>query len=72
LQSPAGCPSISAVAGIAPNPEHEAVLPAREARTQEPVTRYLITGGAGFIGSHLADTLAARGDGVAILDDLTT
>src|SRR5919201_3316335 len=34
--------------------------------------RYLITGGAGFIGSHLVDTLATRGDSVIVLDDLTT
>jgi UDP-glucose 4-epimerase len=34
--------------------------------------RYLITGGAGFIGSHLADLLVARGDTVTILDDLST
>jgi nucleoside-diphosphate-sugar epimerase len=34
--------------------------------------RYLITGGAGFIGSHLADVLIARGDSVVILDDLST
>ncbi|ABK42687.1 NAD-dependent epimerase/dehydratase [Magnetococcus marinus MC-1] len=33
---------------------------------------YLITGGCGFIGSHLADALLARGDGVRILDDLST
>ena len=32
----------------------------------------LITGGAGFIGSHLADVLLARGDFVAVLDDLST
>ena len=30
-----------------------------------------ITGGAGFIGSHLADRLVARGDEVWILDDLS-
>jgi len=34
--------------------------------------RYLITGGAGFIGSHLADALVARGDSVVLLDDLST
>jgi UDP-glucose 4-epimerase len=34
--------------------------------------RYLITGGAGFIGSHLAEVLLARGDRVFILDDLST
>jgi len=32
----------------------------------------LVTGGAGFIGSHLAEVLAARGEKVIILDDLTT
>jgi UDP-glucose 4-epimerase len=34
--------------------------------------RVLITGGAGFIGSHLADTYLERGDEVFILDDLST
>jgi nucleoside-diphosphate-sugar epimerase len=34
--------------------------------------RYLITGGAGFIGSHLLDALTTRGDRVLVLDDLST
>jgi UDP-glucose 4-epimerase len=34
--------------------------------------RVLVTGGAGFIGSHLTDALIARGDDVAVLDDLST
>jgi UDP-glucose 4-epimerase len=34
--------------------------------------RYLITGGAGFIGSHLAEELLRRGDEVVIIDDLST
>ena len=34
--------------------------------------RVLITGGAGFIGSHLCDVLVARGDEVSILDNLST
>jgi UDP-glucose 4-epimerase len=32
----------------------------------------LITGGAGFIGSHLAEAYVARGDRVTIIDDLST
>ena len=34
--------------------------------------RYLITGGSGFIGSHLADRLVEKGEQVVILDDLST
>ncbi|HSZ46040.1 MAG TPA: NAD-dependent epimerase/dehydratase family protein [Streptosporangiaceae bacterium] len=33
--------------------------------------RVLVTGGAGFIGSHLTDDLLARGDTVAAIDDLS-
>jgi UDP-glucose 4-epimerase len=34
--------------------------------------RYLVTGGAGFIGSHLCDLLVASGEEVHVLDDLST
>jgi UDP-glucose 4-epimerase len=36
------------------------------------VTRALITGGAGFIGSHLVERLIARDEHVTVLDDLST
>lgn len=32
----------------------------------------LVTGGAGFIGSHVAEALAARGEDVVVLDDLSS
>lgn len=34
--------------------------------------KFLITGGAGFVGSHLAEVLLARGDEVYVIDNLST
>ena len=36
------------------------------------MARYLVTGGAGFIGSNIAEELVRRGEEVVVLDDLST
>src|SRR3989442_11401599 len=36
------------------------------------MTRYLVTGGAGFIGSHVVETLVKRGEHVKVLDNFFT
>ena len=41
-------------------------------RNYSPIKRILVTGGAGFLGSHLIDRLLARGDEVICVDNLFT
>ncbi len=36
------------------------------------MTLYMVTGGAGFIGSHIAETLVERGDSVRVVDNFAT
>ena len=40
------------------------------AGVSRPAKTVLVTGGAGFIGSHTADVLLARGDDVVIVDEM--
>src|SRR5207253_9120391 len=57
-------------------------FPRPGSRVQTPTTlvshqglaamRVLVTGGAGFIGSHVADRLLARGDHVLVIDNYAT
>lgn len=41
-------------------------------RIEKPARKLLVTGGAGFIGSHLVDSLLAQGDSVVVLDNFNS
>ena len=49
-----------------------ATVHAERARPSSPTRRVLVTGGAGFVGSHLVDALMRRGDEVIVVDNLFT
>lgn len=53
-------------------PRRKRGAPAITSRASRSTLHVLITGGAGFIGSHLAERLLAEGKSVVILDDLST
>lgn len=63
----AGCAIIPA-GFLAERIKHHHV--ARQKNNLHPAEKVLITGGAGFIGSHTADALAAKGYAIRIIDDL--
>src|SRR5207253_6265139 len=69
LRAPERSPRRSAHPALARGP---ARLPGKPAVSNYGGTmRVLVTGGAGFIGSHFVKRLAARGDEVVVLDKLT-
>ena len=50
----------------------QGILSSRAPIKSGQTLKYLITGGAGFVGSHLADSLLAEGNSVTVLDDFST
>ena len=72
----AGAERYTLATGLSPEEKRAATLdygkPSVRQPRISPVKRVLITGGAGFIGSHLTESLLARGDAVTVIDDEST
>ena len=60
------------MAGYVPSAPCWCTLLSQSIRGGAVAKKYLITGGAGFIGSHLSESLLGRGDHVVALDNLST
>ncbi len=69
--STAGSNSLRSAPHTLTHPPRSVASPLSRKKDHQPM-RVLITGGAGFIGSHLADAYLERGDEVVVIDDLST
>ncbi|KAJ3682767.1 hypothetical protein LUZ60_012994 [Juncus effusus] len=73
LSSSSSSSSLSTPLRLRPNSFPSVNIPSRLPRDlKAPGLRIVVTGGAGFVGSHLVDKLLARGDSVIVVDNFFT